>query len=231
MQHTKLLALGGALLTLALTFAAPVPSGASAAGGTTVTVRVEGLTRELLATKTVTPHSGWITKGGTPTGKCPATSAAGALDVATHHRWGATYSSSLGEPEIISILGEKHSFSSKYYWSVWTDNHFAQVGSCELKLHRGEQLLFAAVPDTGPTPYPIALSAPSHASKGVAFKVKVVWFPATGASKPLTGAEVDGVKTGSQGIATITDRRVGTLVLRATKPGYIRAAPVRVTVT
>ena len=45
-----------------------------------VSVRVEGPTRTLLETKTVTaPSTGSITLGGTPKGQCPADSAAGAL--------------------------------------------------------------------------------------------------------------------------------------------------------
>jgi hypothetical protein len=193
-----------------------------------VTVRVEGLTHELLAPTTATTHTGWITKAGTPQGKCPATSGAGALDVATHHRWGGAYSSSLGLA-VTSILGETHTFSSKDYWSVWVDNRFASAGVCGLKLHRGEQLLFAAVPISG-TEYPIALTAPSRVAAGAAFKVHVVWVAPKG-TKPLAGARVNGAVTDARGVATIQAGSAGKLLLRATKVGYIRAAPVSVTVS
>ncbi len=222
----KLIALCGAAALVGLLVA--VPAGA-AGGGTTVTVRVEGLRQELLAPKAVKTHGGWITKGGTPTGKCSARTAAGALDVATHHRWSATYSASLGV-EVTSILGETHPFTSHYYWSIWVDNRFAPAGVCGLTLRKGEQLLFAAVHYPG-NPFPLALNAPAHATSGKPFKVTVVWFPAKGKAKPLAGARVDGALTNSHGIAKITPHKAGTLVLRATKAGYIRAAPVRVTVS
>src|SRR5439155_1094799 len=80
----KLIALCGATIAVfAVTPAAPL-----AAAGTNVTVRVEGAKKTLLPATSASTHSGWITKAGTPTGKCPASSAAGALDVATSHNWG-----------------------------------------------------------------------------------------------------------------------------------------------
>ena len=59
----RTLALGSALVALSLIFA-----GAAVAAGTSVSVRVEGLTRTLLPTTVVHTHSGSITKGGTPAG-------------------------------------------------------------------------------------------------------------------------------------------------------------------
>src|SRR5438270_467633 len=107
--------LTGALLVLACV--APLAAGAA---GPKVSVRVEGKSRTLLDPTPAQTQSGWITKAGTPRGACPATSAAGALDVATHHHWSGAYSSSLGLA-ITSILGEAHTFSSPYYWSVWVN--------------------------------------------------------------------------------------------------------------
>ena len=150
--------LRGALVIAAV--AVPVAfasaAGASSSGSpATVSVRVEGLTKTLLVPTTVTTHTGSITKGGTPAGTCPATSAAGALDVATHHHWAGYYDTKYEDLEVIGILGESHSFTSKDYWEVFVDNVAAQAGICGLKLHKGEQLLFAAVPDNGPTEYPL----------------------------------------------------------------------------
>jgi hypothetical protein len=221
-----------ATLAACAALAAVGSAAAKSAAVTAVTVRVEGLNKELLATKTVkVPASGWITKGGTPKGKCSAASAAGALDVATKHHWNGTYSSSLAELEVISILGESHSFTSKDYWEIFANNKAAQVGACELKLHKGEQLLFAAVSDTATNAYPIAATAPGHASVGTAFKVKVVYYNAKGKATPLSGASVAGKRTNTRGIATIKPTKAGTLVLRATKTGYIRAASVHVAVS
>ncbi len=226
MRIRRTLALGGALAALGLVLAS-----AALAAGTTVTVRVEGLKRTLLpATVVHTPGSGSITKGGTPAGACPATSAAGALDVATHHRWNGTYSSGLGV-EITQILGETHLFTSKDYWSLWVNDRYAPTGACGLRLHRSEQLLFAAVPVKG-SPYPIVLTAPARATAGKAFTVKVSYYDAKGKSKPLSGARVTGAaaQTNAAGVVKLTAKRSGRLKLSASDPGYIRPATATVTV-
>jgi hypothetical protein len=221
----RTLASGSALVALSLIFA-----GAAVAAGTSVSVRVEGLTRTLLPTTVVHTHSGSITKGGTPAGVCPSTSAAGALDVATKHHWGGSYSAGLGL-EVTQILSETHTFSSPDYWSVWVDNKFAQAGVCGLTLHKGEQLLFAAVSDKG-SPAPIVLNAPAHATTGKAFTVKLSYFDSKGKSHPLSGASVKGAtgKTNAKGTVKITPTSAGKLKLSASEKGYIRSATETVTV-
>jgi hypothetical protein len=225
MKIRRTLALGGALVALSLIFA-----GAAVAAGASVSVRVEGLTRTLLPTTVVHTHSGSITKGGTPAGACPATSAAGALDLATKHRWGGSYSAGLGLA-VTQILGETHTFSSPDYWSVWVDNKYSQAGVCDLKLHKGEQLLFAAVSAKG-SPAPIVLNAPANATTGKAFTVKVSYFDSKGRSHPLSGALVKGAtgKTNVKGTVKITPTTAGKLRLSASDKGYIRSATETVTV-
>lgn len=227
MNQKKFLAVAGVVAALAVLIAAPA---GAAAAGTTVTVRVEGAARTLLAPKTIKTHGGWITKGGTPVGQCPATSAAGALDVATKGRWGGKFSSGLGV-EVLSILGEKHSFTSKYFWGIWVNNRFAQLGACALKLRKGTQLLFGAIPITAAADNALLLRAPSHVTPGEAFTVKVTYLPQKGLAKPVAGARVGGAVTNSQGIATIPPKSKGTLFLRATKPSYIRSVFARVSVS
>ena len=108
MNLKKLFALGGVTLMLAA-----LPAAASA---TKVTVRVEGLNHTLLAPRHINVHNGWITRYGAPEGQCPASSAQGALDVGTRHRWRGTWTTQFGpEYEITSILGETHRFTSKYF--------------------------------------------------------------------------------------------------------------------
>ena len=188
----------------------------------------------LLAPTSVQTHTGSITRNGAPRGACSATSGAGALDTATHHRWRASFSASLGDYFVTNILGDVES-GKKFFWGIWIDDRFATTGPCGIKLHRGDRLLFAAVPATGPEAHPINLTAPSHAVAGHAFTLKVVWFSDAGVPKPLAGARVSGggvsTVTNSHGIATIVTAQRGTLVLHATDKGYIRAAPVRVRVT
>jgi hypothetical protein len=71
----------------AITAVAAAPAVAFGAQARTVTVRVEGKARTLLMATPVRLGSGSVTKGGAPKGACSADSEAGALDVATHHRW------------------------------------------------------------------------------------------------------------------------------------------------
>jgi hypothetical protein len=206
---------------------------ASAASGPAVTVRVEGVNRTLLAPTAAHLHSGSITRGGAPSGACPAKSAAGALDAATHHKWVGTWSTSFNDYEVTSILGEAHSFSTKLYWSVWIDNRYATTGICGIKVHRGDQLLFAV--EGSKTEDPIAIKAPSSATIGHAFTVMVVSYSTSGKSKPLAGATVSVAgasgKTDSHGTVPLTPSHAGTFTLQAAHPGYIRAAPVVVHVT
>jgi hypothetical protein len=227
MNQKKFLAVVGLVAALAALIAAPA---GAAAAGTTVTVRVEGASRTLLGPKTIKTHDGWITKGGTPVGQCPANSAAGALDVATKGRWGGKYSSGLGV-EVLSILSEKHSFTSRYFWGIWVNDRFAQLGACALKLRKGTQLLFGAIPVTAAADNALLLRAPSHVTAGKAFTVKVTYLPQKGRAKPVAGARVGGAVTNSQGVATIPPKSKGPLFLRATKPSYIRSVFARVSVS
>jgi hypothetical protein len=226
MPITRRIALAG--VSLALVAAAPT---AALAAGSTVSVRVEGLTKTLLPTKVVHTHSGSITKGGTPAGACPATNAAGALDVATSHSWSGTYSTY--GLSVTQIFGETHTFTSKDYWSIWVDNKFASAGICALKLHAGEQLLFAAVPVKG-TESPIVITGPKHATRGHAFKLKVTYVNTKGVAKPLAGATVHSgattATTGASGTVSITTNHAGQLTYTAAKTGYIRSAAGTVSV-
>jgi hypothetical protein len=215
MKCSRLIALGGALAAFALS-----SSVALAAGPTTVSVRIEGRTRTLLPATNVRTHSGSVTKGGAPAGACPATTAAGALDAATHHNWNGSYGTY--GLSVSSILGESHPFTSPYYWSIFVNNRYASAGICGLKLKPGEQLLFAAVSDKG-TAYPIVLSAPQRASTGHAFTVKASYYGPKGPPKPLAGVSVAGHVTSPTGVTTVTASTSGKLHLTATRAGYIRA--------
>jgi hypothetical protein len=230
LHRRHILALFGAILALTLSSTAA----ALATSGPAVTVRVEGAKRTLLAPTIVHGRSGSITKGGAKKGACPASTAAGALDAATKHRWSGRWSKKYQALLVTAILGEKHTLNSKLYWSVWVDNTYAQSGICGLELHSGEQLLFAAVPDSF-SGSPLALKGPHRATAGHSLKVKVTSFTAKGKATALAGAQVSGsgaaAVTNSHGIATILPSKTGTLVLHAVDKGYIRAAPLRVRVT
>jgi hypothetical protein len=238
--HSKLHTLRRAVVIVAVAVPAgfagvAVASSSSPGSPVTVTVRVEGLKRTLLAPSKVKTHAGSITKSGTPKGACPATSAAGALDGATHHQWSGDYTKSYGL-EVISILGESHPFTpAKDYWEVFVNNVAAQAGVCALSLHPGDQLLFAAVPDTGPSELPIAVKLPGHGVAGQAFTAKVSYYDAKGKAKPLAGATVSGIgksaKSSGNGTVRLTPSKDGSFVVQASKHGYIRSTPTLLQVT
>jgi hypothetical protein len=136
MHRKTVLALIGAIAIAVLSTGAAL---AASSAGPAVTVKVKTPTKTLLNT-TSSGETGSITKGGTPKGKCPGKSAAGALDAATHGKWRAKYSSSLGDVFITSILGVKP--GSHQFWKIIVDGKAASTGACEIKLHAGEKLLF-----------------------------------------------------------------------------------------
>jgi hypothetical protein len=136
MNRKTLIALVGAIvMAVALSGAAL----AATSAGPAVSVQIKTLTKTL---KKVTVHGekGWITKGGTPRGKCSGKSAAGALDAATHGRWRGKYYSSVGGIFITSILGVKPSGS--HYWELVVNGKVSSKGACAVALHARDRLLF-----------------------------------------------------------------------------------------
>jgi hypothetical protein len=219
MHCQKVLALGGALAVIGAAAAS-----SAAAAGASVTVRIEGRGKTLLQATAVHTHGGVVKVGGHA---CAAAKGAGAVSQAVHGAWAGKWFS-FGF-EATRILGETDDYNKTHsYWELFVDNVASQSGICDVTLHRGEQILFAAVPATG-TEYPLAVSAPSHVSAGHAFAVTVRAFDARGKARPLAGATVGGQTTDRRGTATITLTRAGKVTLTATSKGYIRAeAQVRV---
>jgi len=230
----------GAILALAC-----APS-ALAAGGPAVTVRVEGKTKTLLAPKVVHVRAGWLTRDGAKKGECPARSGAGALDQATHHRWGGKFYTSFSDFLISSILGESYGSSTTWYWDIFVDHVTATTGACEIKVHRGEQLLFAGVRVRDSADYPLDLKVSSrHVSAGQTVTVTVEYWDAKGKGRPLAGALVRGagakaLRTDAHGVVRFKAGAPGALVLTADHAevhkgehwlGYVRSAPVRVRVS
>jgi hypothetical protein len=218
-----------AVATAAVSLAATAP----ALARTSVSVRVEGATRTLLTQTTVTPPAGGsITKGGTPPGKCKANTAAGALDVATHHRWGGAYGS-FGI-EVNEILGTTLDDKTAY-WGFFVDDRFASKGVCDTPLKPGEQLLFARVSlKTKQTPLPLVLKAPATATVGTPFTVRAFVYPGKGsATKPVAGIRFSGMHatTDAKGIATLTATHAGRLSLIGSGAGVIRSAAATVVVS
>jgi hypothetical protein len=147
MYRNQVIKAGAAALgtTLALATAqvatAAAPHAHAAAAGPKVSITIVGRTRTLLKTKTVQTTSGSITRGGAPAGKCPATSAQGALNVATHGNWKGKWYSSYHEYYITGILGDTET-TKKYYWGLYVNGKSSSKGACDVKLKTGDKLVF-----------------------------------------------------------------------------------------
>ncbi len=139
MNRKTLVALVGAIVVAAVLSGAAL---AATSFGPAVSVQIKTLTKTL---KHVTVHGekGWIRKGGTPRGKCPGTSAAGALDAATHGRWTGKYYASVGGIFVTSILGVKP--KSPDYWGFVVNEKSSSKGACSVNLHAGDRLVFKVI--------------------------------------------------------------------------------------
>jgi Domain of unknown function (DUF4430) len=127
----------------AIAMAFTVSGAALAAGsGPAVTVQIKSLTKTL-RTAVVHGEKGSITKGGTPKGKCPGSSAAGALDAATHGKWKGKYYASVGGVFVTSILGVTP--KNPDYWGFFVNGKSSNKGVCAVSLRRGEKLVFKIV--------------------------------------------------------------------------------------
>ncbi|HWD75156.1 MAG TPA: DUF4430 domain-containing protein [Solirubrobacteraceae bacterium] len=138
MHRKTLIALLGAMIIAV----AAAGSALAAGSGPSVRVQIKTLTKTV---RQVVVHgqTGWITKGGTPRGKCPGNSAAGALNAATHGKWSGKYYASVGGIFVTSILGVTP--TSPDYWSLYVNGKPSSQGACAVHLHAGERLLFKVV--------------------------------------------------------------------------------------
>lgn len=139
MNRKTLLALTGAIAVIVLSSGMAV---ASSSAGPAVTMQVKTASKTLV-NAVVHGETGSITKGGTPRGACPGTSAAGALDSATRGKWKGKYYSQYKDLLVTSILGVAP--KSPGYWKFEVNGKAAAVGVCDVKLKAGEKLLFKLV--------------------------------------------------------------------------------------
>jgi len=218
MKHSRTLALGVlaaaslSVSALALPLAAQASPGAAVAksSGTPANIRVEGISKTLLAETTVLTRAASIDPDGKPADTCEGDTAAVALQDATHGHWTAgSYFSGLGY-SVAGILGESYPFTSSYYWSFWVNGKVASAGICGTALHRGEKLLFfpqcsqesaSACPQSMFDPAVLAIKAAAKVKVGKALAVNVSAL-ANLTGKPSPGA---GVKLGAGGKTVTTD--------------------------
>lgn len=210
-----------------------VPS-ALAGAPTTVTVRVEGLSKTLLPATQVTTTTAPVVKDGNPADSCPGTSALGALELATTGNWSGPWESKFSQYSIFAIEGESHVFEegalANYFWSFWENHKESFVGACEANPEAGQEILFfpscygeACPPNQ---PLPLAIQAPTIANVGELVSVTVEKYSSTGTASPVEGATVAGAaearQTASGGHATVTFSAPGSYTLRASAPELVR---------
>jgi Domain of unknown function (DUF4430) len=138
-RKTVVALVGAVVVAVAVASAALAASSGPASSGPAVTVQIKSLSKTL-KTAVVHGEQGWITKDGTPSGKCPGSSGAGALDAATHGKWTAKYYASYHDVLVTSILGVKPKGSD--FWELFVDGKASSKGACEVKLKAHETILF-----------------------------------------------------------------------------------------
>ena len=223
---TLVAALAGALASASLAKAPATPKGPTR----DITVRVEGLTKTLLAPTTVTLRDTPVGKG-TKGETCSGLSAQGALADATRGDWNGTWSSSYKEFLISSILGSAYGAHADYYWAFWLDDKPAAVGACDVDPAKGSSILFFPEYDgnskSAVMPAVLGISAPASALPGKPFEVIVTSYAnANGKATPAVGVEVRAgslsATTKAKGIATLTLAHPGKVTLSVSAPHAVR---------
>jgi hypothetical protein len=210
--------------------AAPAAAGAA---GPTVSVRVEGAKKTLLAPRTVT-LSGKSVPGNA---ECGPTSAGAALEQATHGGWDRG-------SFVTTLLGESHDYSQNDFWAEWIDRGSGYKyggGICADQLQPGDQLLMLVdQPPYGEgseAEVPLNLKGgPKHAVTGKRVTLRVMgtvlrsFDPGAGATVPIAGATVTGggqtAVSNARGRVTLRFAKARTVKLKAAKAGDV-PSPVK----
>lgn len=223
MPRTILGSLAGALAVTAL--AAPVAHGAGKPAD--VTVRVEGPSGSLVLANVRTTKRA-VVKDGDKAHACTGTSAAGALELATNGRWGASYFRGLGY-SVDSVQGIRGGSMSEY-WTLWVNGASSMTGLCGTELESGDDVLVylcRSGPDFSCENRPLGLVVPKR--KSATPTVQVVAFKDDGRTEPAAGATVSGgvktVRTDAQGRAKVTLKGAQSRLV-ATRAGDVASAPV-----
>jgi Domain of unknown function (DUF4430) len=205
-------------------------SAAHVASAATVTVRIEGTSKTLLPPTTVTLGSRAVDKDGVAADSCKGTSAAGALELASHGQWNGSFSKSLGGYLVSSIDGLSFPSGGATYWAFWINDAPAPQGVCGLTPKTGDSILF--FPDCygrkcPPNDGVLGVRAPARVTAGHPVTVAVsAYSDSKGAASAESGAVVtgDGVsaKTSAGGIARLTFTRTGRFLLRVHAPHTVR---------
>ncbi len=120
----------------------------------------------------------------------------------------------------------KSKSSSKRSWYLKVNHKDPQRGGEQVKVHAGDEVLWALAPY--PYPEELVLSAPATAKAGKAFTVTVTAYDDTGKHKPAVGVTVTGASgpTGADGTTTVVLSQPA--VLQATRGSDIPSNRVTV---
>jgi hypothetical protein len=108
----------------------------------------------------------------------------------------------------------------KASWYLKINHKAPSVGGDKAKIHAGDEVLWDLAPSY-PYPEELALTAPTKATAGMPFTVRVLSYDEKGKAKPAAGVKVTGASapTGSDGKATVVLAKPG--LLSAGKTGAI----------
>jgi hypothetical protein len=104
--------------------------------------------------------------------------------------------------------------TKKLSWYLKVNHVNPEVGGESVKVHAGDEVLWALEPY--PYPQELSLVAPRVATAGQPFEVQVFGYDQKGKKKPVAGATVSGASapTGSDGHTTVTLQTAQTLFAR-----------------
>lgn len=205
----------------------------------TVTIRVEGETKTLLPTTTVTLDPAQV-EGVSD--ECPGDTVAGALDKGTKGDWDKS-------PFVNTIMGETHSFQRDDYWAAWYGGRLSDA-ICKQKVQEGDEVILIGGfydKDFRPVQRPLAIrEAPRTVTAGQPFEVFVTrqepdfengnFGVGSGTPQPAAGRTVFGggasAVTGADGRVTLTLGQPGEFTLQAATEGTQsdRSVPIPITV-
>jgi hypothetical protein len=116
------------------------------------------------------------------------------------------------------------------FWYLKGDHAGSQVSGSQLRLHRGEDVLWYLSPSFPPPPE-LRLKAPAEAQPNVPYRVTVYSYADDGTRTAASGATVNGAAqpTGSAGHTMVTSK-AGTHTLQATRGQDIPSNHVKVCV-
>ena len=191
-------------------------------------MRVEGATQTIFEAPVTTdghvvnPASGGAhpcdgTNGGANPSAGPTPTAA--LDDGAklgNFTWAGTFFDGFGDYSVDRVAAEPA--TDTQFWGVFVDGIQPSVGGCQFLLEGGQEVLWAF--DAFSKARALRLSGPSAATVGQPVAVKVT-DTANGA--PLADADVNGTKTGADGIASLSFAQTGVYRLKAERADAVRS--------